>query len=261
MKTEEIEGITVYVSGNSGPAVLFLHGWPDSYRLWDSAVAALSPQFRCIRFSLPGYDLSKPPRGTSAEEMNALIATILDRIVPGEKVHLVMHDWGCIFGQYVMQVHADRIARVVATDIGDFNTGAFTRSLSAKAKFSALFYQLWLAFAYKLGGIAPGIATGMTRWMAGKLKCPVPPEQMSWQMNYPYAMTWFSTHGNFKAIAKVKPKAPLLYLYGERKPFQFHSPQWLEAIRATPGCYERGLAANHWVMIGVEEFLSTGELK
>jgi pimeloyl-ACP methyl ester carboxylesterase len=40
----------------------------------------------------------------------------------------------------------------------------------------------------------------------------------------------------------------VLYLWGERKPLQFHSPRWLEIV-AQSGGRAQGLAgAGHWLM-------------
>ena len=42
---------------------------------------------------------------------------------------------------------------------------------------------------------------------------------------------------------------PMLYIYGERKPFMFHSPQWLAALAARPDCAVRAFPTGHWVMV------------
>ena len=41
----------------------------------------------------------------------------------------------------------------------------------------------------------------------------------------------------------------MLYVYGQRKPFMFHSPQWLERIAALPGSKVLGMRTGHWVMV------------
>ena len=70
----DIDGIAVHIEGEGPDTLLFLHGWPDTCRLWDSMVAALRPHCRCVRFTLPGFDMAKPPRPTSLKQMSALIA-------------------------------------------------------------------------------------------------------------------------------------------------------------------------------------------
>src|SRR5690606_10630385 len=95
--SQNIQGLEVVIEGQ-GPTVVFLHGWPDTLELWDDTVAALRDAYRCVRFSLPGFDLSKPPRPQSVDGMCALVGAVVDAVSPNEPVTLVLHDWGCFFG-------------------------------------------------------------------------------------------------------------------------------------------------------------------
>ena len=68
-------------------------------------------------------------------------------------------------------------------------------------------------------------------------------------MNYPYAMAWFGAAGGLRGARPVQALAqPMLYVYGRRKPFMFHSPEWLAALQAAPGSAAVGLRTGHWVM-------------
>ena len=42
---------------------------------------------------------------------------------------------------------------------------------------------------------------------------------------------------------------PTLYIYGERKPFLFHSPEWLAELAARPDAQVRGFPCGHCVMV------------
>ena len=107
-------------------------------------------------------------------------------------------------------------------------------------------YQFWLALAWKIGGAA---GNWMTRRMARALGCRTDPATIGWQMNYPYAMRWFGTVGGLSRTAPVRPACPMLYVYGTRKPFMFHSPGWLDWVRAQPGNEVQALPTGHWVML------------
>jgi len=240
-----VHGVEVFSEGEGTDTVVMIHGWPDTYRLWDSAVQALEPNFRCVRFTLPGYDLAKPPRPTSLAQMTALIADIVAAVSPARPVQLLLHDWGCIFGYEFAARHPERVARIVSVDIGDYNSGAYRRSLSAKAKVLAFSYQFWLAVAWRLGG-----ATGdaMTRWMARQARSPAAESSIGSQMNYPYAMIWFGLLGGFRGAAPVSRTCPILFIYGKRKPFMFHSGDWLAKLNDAPGCAVREFSTGHWVM-------------
>ncbi|QHE85669.1 alpha/beta fold hydrolase [Hydrogenophaga sp. BPS33] len=253
MKTRlEIEGLEVLVEGEGTHAVLMLNGWPDSPALWDDTVAALRDGYRCVRFSLPGYELGKPPRAMPVSSVNVLIRRIVDTVSPNDQVTLLLHDWGCFFGYEFTARHMDRVARVVGVDIGDTSAGAYRRSLSAKQKGMIAGYQIWLALAWKLGPVLPGLANRMTRYMARQIGCRNPPEQIAWQMNYPYAMLWLGEEGGLRGAARVDRllgiKIPALFIYGRRKPFMFHSEDWVAQLQRAPGCEVLALDTGHWVM-------------
>ena len=246
-----LEGLDVVIEGQ-GPTVVFLHGWPDTLALWDDTVDALRDGYRCVRFSLPGFDLSQPPRPQSVDEMCALIGAVVDAVSPGEPVALVLHDWGCFFGYEYAARHVDRVARVVSADIGDTNSGAYLSALTAREKRMIAGYQIWLALAWKLGAIWPAMADRMTRYMARRIGCKTEPGKIGWQMNYPYALQWFGSFGGLRGVARVDkvfgPRLPTLFLFGKRKPFMFHSARWLAQLATTPGCAVQGLDAGHWLM-------------
>jgi cis-3-alkyl-4-acyloxetan-2-one decarboxylase len=248
---QNIHGLQVTIEGE-GPTLVFLHGWPDSPALWNDTVKALQDSHRCVRFALPGYDLSQPPRPVSVDEMCALIREVVDEVSPDEPVTLVLHDWGCFFGYEFAARNTARVARVVAADVGDTNSGAYLGRLKTQEKLMIAGYQLWLALAWKLGRWWPAMATGMTRFMARKIGCRTPSEHIAWQMNYPYAMQWLGSYGGLRGVARVDRTfgsvLPTLFIYGKRKPFMFHSERWLEHLRATPGCDAVGLDAGHWMM-------------
>lgn len=243
--TLTVQGVDVVIDGEGPDTVVMLHGWPDTHRLWDRTVEALEPQFRCVRFTLPGYDLAKPARATSLRQMTALIAAIVDAVSPARPVTLVLHDWGCIFGHEFAARHPGQVARIVAVDIGDYNSVACARSLSAKAKTLVLAYQLWLAVAWTVGG---ALGDAMTRWMARKSGSRAASSAVGWQMNYPYAMLWFGLLGGFRGAAQVAHDCPVLFIYGRRKPFMFQSPDWLATLAERPGCAVQPFPTGHWVM-------------
>ena len=248
--TITIQGVDVFIDGTGQQTVLMLHGWPDTHRLWDSTVDALKAEYRCVRFTLPGFDLSKPPSALPLDKVTSLIESIVEAVSPAAPVTLLLHDWGCMFGYEFATTHAKRVSGVIAVDIGDYNTGDYLRSLSGKAKLGAFAYQLWLAVGWKTGKhISASLADRMTRWMAHTIGCRTLPANIGWQMNYPYSMAWLGESGGLKVAARVKPVWPMLYVYGLKKPFMFHSPQWLGKVTATAGSKVEAFATGHWVMM------------
>lgn len=251
MELMEVDGSEVQVEGQGPHTLVMAHGWPDTPALWDPLVAQLLSRpdagLRCVRFHLPGNDLRRGRRPMTLAQMTAHFAAIVDAVSPNQPVTLVLHDWGAVYGyQYAMQ-HPAHVARIVGVDIGDTGSREFLRSLSFKAKLGIAGYQLWLALAYQLPA---QLGDRMTRWMARQLRAPAPTEYISAQMNHPYVSTW---SGGFRGSRRVEPACPMLYVYGERKPFLFHAPAWAERLAARPGNAVLGLRAGHWVMVNQPE--------
>lgn len=248
--TISIAGIDVQVEGRGDRTIVMLHGWPDTLALWDDTVAALRKDNVCVRFTLPGFDLQQPHRATSLQDMSALLLRIVQATSPTTPVTLLMHDWGCVFGYEFAARYPERVAHIIAVDIGDHHSPALQSALTPQAKRQIFYYQIWLALAWKLGRLgAHRLANRMTRTMARWVGCRNAPPSMGWQMNYPYAMQWLGLAEGFGCAAPVAPHCPVLYLYGKRKRFMFHSPQWLERLQASPGSRAVAMRTGHWVML------------
>ncbi|MFE8072926.1 alpha/beta fold hydrolase [Marinobacteraceae bacterium S3BR75-40.1] len=88
------------VEGPEGaPAMVLVHGYPDSRRIWDALVPLLVPHYRVIRYDVRGAGHSGAPRRMADYRMSALehdLACIIDTLSPDAPVHLVAHDWGSI---------------------------------------------------------------------------------------------------------------------------------------------------------------------
>ena len=241
-----VHDVEVRVEGQGAQAVVMVHGWPDTLQLWDAQVQALKPHFRCVRLTLPGFDLSQPGRAHSLDEVIATIKQVVEHHCPGERVTLLVHDWGCLYGYQFALRHPELVARVVGVDVGDAGSRAHRAALGLKAKAMVVGYQLWLALAWRVGG---GLGDRMARWMAAKLRCPAPPQSIGAQMGYPYAVAWFGVQGGFGKLRVFDPAVPMLFIYGQRKPFMFHSQAWAERLAARPGSRVLGLPTGHWVML------------
>jgi len=241
-----IGDVEVIVEGAGPRAIVMIHGWPDTQRLWDLQVEALKEQFRCVRFTLPGFDLSQKGRAYSLDEVIETIRLATEETCPGQRVSLLLHDWGCLFGYQFAMRHPQLVERVIGVDIGDAGSRRNRAELGSKGKLMVAAYQIWLALAWRIGG---KIGNSMSRWMASLLHCPTDPESIGAQMGYPYALSWLGTAGGLHGLRAFKPQCPMLYIYGERKPFMFHSRDWIERLATKPGNRVLGLDSGHWVMI------------
>lgn len=115
------------------PALLFLHGFPESHRTWRHQVAHFRDRFRCIAPDQRGYRRSSKPAAVSDYEPGKLIADVfqLADALGVEEFTVVGHDWG------------GAIAWGVAL-LGQ-QTGTVSRAIIANAPHPALFQKLlWL---------------------------------------------------------------------------------------------------------------------
>jgi pimeloyl-ACP methyl ester carboxylesterase len=231
-----IDDVEVLVEGTGPKAVVMIHGWPDTHRLWDAQVEALKSRYRCVRFTLPGFDAG-PKRAYPFEDLMATLRRIVEQAGAGERVTLLLHDWGCFFGYQFAMRHPEMVERIVGVDIGDAGSRAHLAEIGAKAKLMLVAYQIWLSLAWVLGSNA------MARWMARIGGSRNDARAIHAQMAYPYAMLWFGVAGGFRGLKVFKPHCPFLYLYGARKPFMFHSGAWAKSVGG------RAFPAGHWIML------------
>jgi hypothetical protein len=67
-------------------------------------------------------------------------------------------------------------------------------------------------------------------------------------MNYPYRNIWADIFAgrDRQLLGHYWPSCPLLFVYGEKKPFPFHSEAWVNHVRKVGGEVV-GLPCGHWV--------------
>jgi haloalkane dehalogenase len=111
-------------AGDPGdPAVLLVHGYPESSSMWREALEALAARgLYAIAPDLAGFGDSEPdPPGTWERHVEALERFRAEQGL--ERVALVGHDWGGLIGLRWACDHPDRLWAVVASDTGFFADG------------------------------------------------------------------------------------------------------------------------------------------
>jgi NAD(P)-dependent dehydrogenase (short-subunit alcohol dehydrogenase family)/pimeloyl-ACP methyl ester carboxylesterase len=85
----------------SRPTIVLVHGYPDTKDVWLPVIERLTPEFHVIAYDVRGAGASSAPRGPAAYAIDHLasdFAAVCDAVAPGERVHLVGHDWGGVQG-------------------------------------------------------------------------------------------------------------------------------------------------------------------
>ncbi|MFA5938933.1 MAG: alpha/beta hydrolase [Sinimarinibacterium sp.] len=103
------------------PAVLLLHGFPDSAEMWRSQIEALHGQgFRAIAPDMRGYgesDIAARTADYAAKCVRADYVALLDHLGI-ERADVVGHDWGAVFAWMLAGYHPARVRRLVAISVG-----------------------------------------------------------------------------------------------------------------------------------------------
>lgn len=103
-----------------GPAVLLLHGFPQTSRCWDAVAAELAADgYRCLAPDQRGYSPGARPSEVSAYGMPEIVGDtvgLLDALGL-DRVHLVGHDWGANVGWCAATWHADRVRTFTAVSV------------------------------------------------------------------------------------------------------------------------------------------------
>lgn len=112
-----IELDVVDVGPRDAPALIFLHGFPDSHRTWRHQIAHLSGRYRCIAPDQRGYRGSSKPKGVENYTPDKLIGDVFllaDALDIG-KFTIVGHDWGgaIAWGVAIMGQMSNRVTRAV----------------------------------------------------------------------------------------------------------------------------------------------------
>jgi pimeloyl-ACP methyl ester carboxylesterase len=245
-----IDEVEVVSEGDGPQTIVFVHGWPDTLRLWDRQVEALRAGARCVRFTLPGFEGGAPRRARSLDELVEVIRRVVERAGGGGPVILLLHDWGCFFGYQFALRHPDLVERIIGVDVGDAGSRRNLAELGLRAKAMIVGYQLWLAAAWRIGG---RLGDRMARAMARLARAPGDPASVGAQMGYPYWEQW--VRRGYRQAQTFTPACPMLFVYGSRKPFMFHSTAWAAAIAARPASRVLALDCGHWVMVSrADEF-------
>ena len=110
-------GEIAYVDRGSGPAALFLHGFPLNSYQWRGAIDRLSPYRRCVAADSMGlgYTRPAPGQGVTPADQVQMLTTLLDQLNIGT-VDLIANDSGGAVAQLFMTTHPERVRTVLLTN-------------------------------------------------------------------------------------------------------------------------------------------------
>lgn len=101
-----------------GPLVLLLHGFPELAESWREVMLLLAQAgLRCVAPDLRGYGASDiPEEGYDLDTLAQDIVELAEALRPGERVHVVGHDWGGAIAYHLGMHHPERLARLAVVN-------------------------------------------------------------------------------------------------------------------------------------------------
>lgn len=120
-----VNGITLHarIGGHAGaPALLLVHGFPQSHAMWHRVARALAPHFRLVLPDLRGYGDSAKPQGVadhanySKRTMAADLAALM-RSLGHDRFFVCGHDRGGRVAHRLALDHPEAVARLCLIDI------------------------------------------------------------------------------------------------------------------------------------------------
>jgi len=237
------------IEGNlDGPTLVFIHGWPDNASMWRNQVAALEGRFRCVLVTLPNFgEEAMRAGGFDFPELVERLAATIKQVQPEGKVSLVTHDWGAYLGYMLEKTHPELVVKMAALDIG-----GHLKPAGLKPTLMIMGYQWSLIACWLVGGVIPPLGSLMSKGVGKVIRVPARQRaQLRSRYNYSYFYLWRGMLLPWKRanlLGSYRPRCPVLYLFGERKPLMFHSPKWLQIVTASGGRSEGIAGAGHWLM-------------
>ncbi len=117
-----------------GPAVLLVHGFPDSRAVWRRQVGPLAEAGFCvIAPDLRGFGASERPEGVDAYRVTELVGDLIELLDEHgiDRAHVVGHDWGAGIAWVLAALLPDRVASLAALSVGHPNASR-PRSLESR---------------------------------------------------------------------------------------------------------------------------------
>jgi pimeloyl-ACP methyl ester carboxylesterase len=146
----DIDGVGIhYKVTGQGPAVLLLHGFPDSGRVWRHQVPALADAgLQVIVPDLRGYGRSGKPADVGSYAMPLLVADVLGVLdqLRVTRAHVIGHDWGAAIAWALATRHPQRVNHLAVLSVG--HPAAFAAAGLAQREKS------WYMLLFQFPGVA-----------------------------------------------------------------------------------------------------------
>jgi pimeloyl-ACP methyl ester carboxylesterase len=126
-KTPRVNGVTLtYAIGGAGPAVVLLHGYPQTWYMWRKVMTGLARQCTVIAPDLCGSGGSDAPAtGYDKAGLAEDVHQLLEALGHADQVSLVGHDIGGTVSYAYAAAHPDSVRRLTMIEAPQFDESLY----------------------------------------------------------------------------------------------------------------------------------------
>jgi len=256
MRRIEGEGVGLGVlDEGEGPAVVLLHGFPDSSHVWRHQVPTLvGAGLRVIAPDLRGFGESDKPAEVEAYGLRhslSDVVALLDELGV-ERAHVVGHDWGAGLAWSIAAFAPDRVERLVAMSVGH---PAAQREPTVEQREKA-----WYMLLFQFEGVAEELLQRddwrlFRDWSRGNGDLERNLEDLARPGALTAALNWY--RANVHPARELRPRrefpavaAPTLGIWSSGDDYLIEEPMLRSEEHVTgPWRYERIEGASHWLQL------------
>ena len=182
-----------YATAGTGPTLVLLHGWPQSWRCWRKVIPLLARDYTVIAPDLRGLGLSSLARDGYAKRLVAQdVWTLVHDVLGHREFFLAGHDWGGPTAFSLALDHPQAVRKLAILDVAIPGDGtpnisqggqrwhhAFHQTPELPEQLTAGREDVYLGWFYRNYGHGPNvldaqdIADNRERLANGKLTVPV----------------------------------------------------------------------------------------
>ncbi len=216
----ETNGISMRIaeSGDSGPLVLLVHGWPESWYSWRHQLLALADAgYRVVAPDMRGYggtDAPSAPEDYNVITIAADLVGVLDALGE-EKAVLVGHDWGSIVSWQTVLLHPERFTALVAMSVPYAGRPERSPMVEWREAYGDNFY--YILYHNEPGGVAEAEYDANPRALLSRLYLSPESEREPREITNPKAAAggWIGRLGAPKGLPDWLSQKDLDYFVGE----------------------------------------------
>jgi pimeloyl-ACP methyl ester carboxylesterase len=255
-RTTDVEGIKLhYLTAGHGPAVILLHGYTQTSRMWTPLIPQLAEKFTVIAPDLPGIGDSDIPKDGLDMKTAAIRMHALAKSLGVEKARVVGHDIGLMVAYAYAAQFPSEVEKLVVMDaflpgvagwedvydnpnMWHFRFNGPTPEALVKGREKTYFEYFWNDLAADKTHSVPAADRGA--YIAAYAR----PGRM--QAGWAYFAAWPQTAKDFAQMAQTKLTMPVLSIAGEKASAGVLGPQM--KLVATDVTVIVLKDTGHWIM-------------